>query len=621
MINVPINIKWRDYMFQYPVSVSSNTEKSRVFQYGVTEQEKEIDPHPYHNIEYVQFINKNYTNLKQIGNYFYKIPCPKEPLVGDEYNFTIYNEDCNDIVHSGTSRIVVITGNYIKFEIENPSNDLEYFIIHGSSISDSVINLYDGEGGDTGKYIILYPNIIGFNKDLMPDDPNRQISTGESYNPAARIQSRKVIFNLPWFRIDNYINTNYVIKFTMWISGVEVLLGSYLITPNLYKAAPYKVYKEGRYSESVEFYIVDPWSLLYDDEWKSWRTEVCGEISDINNTGTPLDINIIPVTDIGGYYDITPGSGIGAANILVSDKSDYLQLNIRFEDSTSDIVMNIDYNKSYDNILEYLKETYLINITEEDAKIGYDLMITDNKEEIGVIEYEQNNKYLKDIESWGAYLDTLIGEERTKMEESGFLGSRWMESVSFDKSELGIPDWSEYKDGLFLYGYAEILDGDDVVFSITSLPIPLTPDIYKYLIITDLDSQPINLNKIGKMLNYVIYAVNKINKNVIQVDNAKEYKSHIIHPEFFQANKINNIYIHPEVTENICLPLNAYKSKVDFFYIKIEGVIFSEIGRNHSGVIFKIQGNLLPHKISEGTAYILNKDKELVTTGSFKYIS
>jgi hypothetical protein len=177
---------------------------------------------------------------------------------------------------------------------------------------------------------------------------------------------------------------------------------------------------------------------------------------------------------------------------------------------------------------------------------------------------------------------------------------------------------------MYIVTTAVILNDEDTVTSIISDPIPLTPDMFKFLIMTDLDSPefentPIKLNT-AKMLNYIIHAVNKINKNIIQVENAKEYKSNIIKPVFFQSHKINNVIIHPAVTENICLNLNAYKSKVDFFYLKIEGIIFPEIGRNHNGVIFKVQGNLLPNKINEGVLYVLNKDKELVTTGEFQYI-
>ena len=647
MINVPINISWRDYVFQYPVLISDEVSNLYTYQYGVVDQEDEIDPHPYHNRDYVQFVNEDFINLKKSGNSYYNIPITQELSTGDLYNFTIYDSTCASVLCSGEAIVLDVTERYVKLEITNVSDPVyaeKIFVIRNHITDNIIMDMYDENNDPVDMCIFLYNYIPSdgklsdIGKNYMPDDPNRNIEQGESYKPIPKVGSRKVIFNLPWFRIDNYKSTDYVIRFTMWVSGIEILLGSYLITPDMYKATPYKIYKGRRYSEYVEFYIPDPWALLYEDTWKLWRTTVCGESPDINNTGTSLSVSITPVSDVGEYYNITEGSGIGSANTMISDKSDYFHLNVRFEESSSDIIMDIDYNKTYYNIQEYLKETYLIDIPEENIKIGYDLMITDKNEDTGVIEYEDHDEYLKDKTGWDTYIQSLYDkaeeaqqagkevlyekllEEAQKEEAKGFLGSKWAESVVFKKSDLGISDWSEYKDGLFLYGYVEILDNKDVVFSIISDPIPITPDIYRYLISTDLDSQPIKLSNIS-MLDYTIYAVNKINKNVIQVENAKEYKSHIIHPEFFQANKINDMYLHPEVTENICLNLNAYKAKVDFFYIKVEGVIFSEIGRNHSGVIFKIQGNLLPHKVSEGTAYILDSNKELVTTGTFKYIS
>jgi hypothetical protein len=75
------------------------------------------------------------------------------------------------------------------------------------------------------------------------------------------------------------------------------------------------------------------------------------------------------------------------------------------------------------------------------------------------------------------------------------------------------------------------------------------------------------------------------------------------------------------VTENICINLDAYKSSVDRFYIKIEGTSYSEVGRTESGVIFKVQGSLLPGTVTSGTYYILNEDADLVTTGKYKYES
>ena len=52
----------------------------------------------------------------------------------------------------------------------------------------------------------------------------------------------------------------------------------------------------------------------------------------------------------------------------------------------------------------------------------------------------------------------------------------------------------------------------------------------------------------------------------------------------------------------------------------------SEFARVASGVIFRIVGADLPYstneegnRISEGVLYLLNQDKELITTGKYRY--
>lgn len=96
-------------------------------------------------------------------------------------------------------------------------------------------------------------------------------------------------------------------------------------------------------------------------------------------------------------------------------------------------------------------------------------------------------------------------------------------------------------------------------------------------------------------------------------------KANIVQPVFFKSRDLANIIIHPEVTENICINLDAYKAKVTTFYIKIEGIVFPEMGRIEAGVIFKVQGNLLPGKTAGGIYYILDQDTNLVTTGKYTY--
>lgn len=113
-----------------------------------------------------------------------------------------------------------------------------------------------------------------------------------------------------------------------------------------------------------------------------------------------------------------------------------------------------------------------------------------------------------------------------------------------------------------------------------------------------------------------------INKTVQQITNIStttSSKSGIVQPVFIRVRDVGDIVVHPAVTENICINLDAYKSAVDKFFIQIEGSVFPEIGRNSSGVVFKVIGNNLTGTVSAGVYYVLNENSELVTTGNYQY--
>ena len=115
------------------------------------------------------------------------------------------------------------------------------------------------------------------------------------------------------------------------------------------------------------------------------------------------------------------------------------------------------------------------------------------------------------------------------------------------------------------------------------------------------------------------YIVNKTVQHVTQMTSQTDSKANIVQPVFFRARELANIILHPAVTENICINLDAYKAQVSSFFIKVEGTTFPEIGRTEAGVIFKVQGNMLPGSQNAGVYYILNQDADLVTTGKYIY--
>ena len=183
--------------------------------------------------------------------------------------------------------------------------------------------------------------------------------------------------------------------------------------------------------------------------------------------------------------------------------------------------------------------------------------------------------------------------------------------------EFAITSWNDYLDGLIILCCVNIYYGDNTI-TMFSNEIPVTKEVYKYLINNDIPTN-INLNRVN-MNNYRIDIVNKVEKKIIEVEGISGSKSNIVKPVFIRTHDANNIKLHPSVTENICVNLDLYKASVEVFYIKIEDVEFSEIARTSNGVIFKVIGNKLANEVTSGTYYILNENHELVTTGNYVYI-
>lgn len=359
------------------------------------------------------------------------------------------------------------------------------------------------------------------------------------------------------------------------------------------------------YVECTDFIIPDPWSIVYDDEWDDFRKNVCGERIGTNNEAAQVVFTINPIepSSEAGEWIMMNGY-VGSQNAInMAGAYNYLNLNISMNvgkpgyDGEPGILCETEYNDIYDSIIEYVQETYGI----EDPKIQYEVVVTQGQELAYV--YDQSPKALR-----------FTSGETTE--------DSWV------CTDLKFNDWSEYVDGLVarasinIYESSEYIsdnpDDDFPLFSIQSNPFPITMEQFKYLTTNNNDHRIYNLENLD-MTNYPITILNKTVKNVIQYDNVSDSKSNIIQPVFFRAYELEFITLHPTVTENICINLDIYKSKVDQFQIQVEGISFVELGRTSNGVVFKIQGSKLPKSASSGTYYILDEDGTLVTSGKYTY--
>lgn len=190
--------------------------------------------------------------------------------------------------------------------------------------------------------------------------------------------------------------------------------------------------------------------------------------------------------------------------------------------------------------------------------------------------------------------------------------------------EFTFKDWSEWDWGMSIVSTLTVKYGTGQSMFVKSNSIPITPDLFRFMIYNPSYTGSlknlyyINLDDID-MTSNIVNVVNKNVQSIIQLENNVDGKSKFIKSVFFRTHDLANIIVHPDVTENICINLDSYKSKVSTFSIQIENTIFTETGRNNSGVLFKIVGSKLPESLTSGTYYILDDNNEMITSGKYVY--
>lgn len=452
------------------------------------------------------------------------------------------------------------------------------------------------------------------------------------YIPHA-VKQRQITLFIPRYSMESFFDKEfgddhemslsgiqYVITAYIYIAGKKVVLGSYLFDLGSSRAPKEKVrYKMDDFELCVDFNILDPISITYNDEWIGFRKHICGELENINNTGSVMHFDLDPVirSDEGDYYIRSSEFAGGISSMPFEVKlSDFLHANLEFD---GDANIGLSFNDVYDGDIDlYLAETYGMWEMDEDGNI----MMDENDMPI-----PRDNRMIFEL---------IIRDKEDIYLEKSWLTPSVIEHT-FNKSSIE-QSWDWYKDGLILQGSVEIYDvsglpddyknDQDKIRSMT-LPvvdlitneIPLNKETYRFLVPTSANmhhDKIINLDLID-MNNYEVSVVNKIKKEVVKINRPEDYKSNIVRPVFIRTEPLGDITIHPAVSENIAINLNRYKSKVEIFHIRIEGVDFVEIGRTPSAIIFGIDGNLLPNAVTEGIAYILDGDFKLVTTTHYKY--
>ena len=421
-----------------------------------------------------------------------------------------------------------------------------------------------------------------------------------------------VTLYFPQFSIETYKpKTKYALTLNTWVHGKEIVLGTYILNRSDALATPKLLNIYGnKYYEEIKVEVVNPWELMYSDNWKDFRKYICGEYQfddnySLNSVGSILNISLYPVEEISQNKYIQLNTCHGGQNSLkLSDYNDDI-LNVKLYSNTTNelihnsepaFICNVGFNNIYNQSLhDYIKETYGI----ENFRIEFELVIGNEDELYGIY----NSGIVDGCNEW------LF--KKSEISKTFKNGIGWKEGISVSSS------------------VSIINEDNESLLNIISNKIPLTSDLFRYFVGDEendgffmSDGYKINNIKLNDvdMYLYNVNAINKIENKIIQLDRPENSKSNIITPVFFSNQESSDIIIHPLVVENICINLDAYKSKVTNFILQIEGCGFIEIGRVASGVLFKVNGKMLPNKQTSGNYYIMDENNEMVTTGKYKYV-
>jgi len=453
------------------------------------------------------------------------------------------------------------------------------------------------------------------------------------------LKQRELVVYIPRYSVESFSdeinpetssvvasNIKYNLTAYIYIAGRKVVLGSYLFDLGSAVATEHPVkYKNEDYSMKVSLAIVDPVSLTFDDDWKDFRVNVCNEPPYTNNTGSVLnmELDVVFLGSDGLYHKLNGFTGGFCGVPFQKNLDDMMHIELNFD---GDATINLLFNEAYDGDVDlYLAETYGLWKTNEDGEyVDENNEVIERNPETGMVDESRLVKRSNRI------IYELVVRDKEDIFDAHISLISGQGSYTFPKSEIA-HDWSWWKPGLIMQGSVEIYDTDldDIdeiketcwpIMTLLTDPFPLVMDQFRYMVPTSVipDERKVNLNLVN-MNEYNINAVNKISKQVINVTRPADYKSNIVKPVFYRNEVASNIIIHPEVVENIGINLNQYKSKVELFHIKVEGVDFMEVGRTTNEIIFTIDGNLLPAETDNGTYYILNEKMELVTTGKYTY--
>lgn len=446
----------------------------------------------------------------------------------------------------------------------------------------------------------------------------------DTSNIPVTFKTCKISVFFPRYSLETNNNgIKYAFNIYIWVNGFKVILGSYLLNRFNAAARTSDLKELSDHFEEISIDVIDPKSLIYDDEWKVFRETICKERNFSNYVGTALCFDLEPVEydeETNQYLNIISCSG-GRNSIVLEDKEEdemYLSINHNnFKDSIDDqpfINCKLNFNNSYtydmDGLKEYLMETYNVNV--EDVQLSYDLSLRNEDD----IYFYNSESGIKDLSYKFYNIDEI------SMNDFERISWEWIDTYEQQNSA---PLYLQAMCNIYIKSNA---DEDFRLFLyFKSNSIPFTQILCSYFVsprskvFDQLDDfwsiKKVNLQNLD--MNY--YSINAVNKteNIIKHFDyvSQDSKSNIVQPIFYQTQPLSSLTIHRSVNENIAINLDQYKSKVKRFKLKIGNALVYEAGRVKTGIIFIVKANQIAGIDSAGVYYVLNENNDVITSGNY----
>lgn len=473
-------------------------------------------------------------------------------------------------------------------------------ILSGDKSFPYIIKYIPGGKDDYKYHEYCYSNLdLTFKTELTRTNNTWSAQSAPKKWEKIRSKTSTLRIYFPEYSADAYSGrVQYALDVYTYLGNTKVILGSVILDRFNALATADVMYYGTSYYEYIDMNIIDPYDLIYSGDFYSVRKCVKGVDSNTDCSLLYCSLHVVECEDNNWVVDSEYCGGQNYINIS-NNYTDYLKYRIKWieDEKGPRIGCDILFNNVYkQDVLSYIYETYMFNPVQ--VRIKYMISIDTSSSWREYISYERETSHEFNIAELKSF------------------NSSYLESVN----ENNFSDWNQFEEGISFVSTAIISEklNDEFVDKIIlkSNKLPITYDIFSKLLIDD--NSYININEIFKN-DMNINVINTIHQSTVSYDIPDNSKSNIVIPVFYRVRDLGNIVIHPEVNENICINLDAYKSKVNSFILQIEGMKFNEIGTTTSGTIFKVIGASLPGLSTSGTYYILSQDGELITTGKYTY--